>query len=222
MPAAILGMSDPTLPSVILPKTTCGSSNATWQPTESWSWPCPLTRHHRKSVVVQERTLLLLPPVCLNAASWRRCTMTIPHNLWRTCAPSTATAIASAACTSRSVDKAAGRNRGDEHQLPVETRKPSTAVHEFIGEKSDSGFSPLKSCPVFAARGVSQVTCWCCSVAVFVIVAACLTRRRLSCGMLLPHWVHNLMSAMMAMETSWERLSGHDGDGEPPGRPVNW
>jgi len=27
---------------------------------------------------------------------------------------------------------------------------------------------------------------------------------------------------MMVMKASWERLFGHDGDGEPQGRPVNW
>ena len=26
----------------------------------------------------------------------------------------------------------------------------------------------------------------------------------------------------MTIKASWERLFGHDGDGEPPGRPVNW
>ena len=31
-----------------------------------------------------------------------------------------------------------------------------------------------------------------------------------------------MLEAMLAMRASWERLSGHDDDGEPPGRPVNW
>ena len=31
-----------------------------------------------------------------------------------------------------------------------------------------------------------------------------------------------LVEAMMVMKASWERLFGHDGDGEPQGRPVNW
>ena len=26
----------------------------------------------------------------------------------------------------------------------------------------------------------------------------------------------------MTIKASWERLFGHGGDGEPPGRPVNW
>ena len=59
-------------------------------------------------------------------------------------------------------------------------------------------------------------------MAAFVIVAVCLTGRRLACWMSLHHWAHDLTSAMTVMRASWERLSGHDGDGEHPGRPVNW
>ena len=69
---------------------------------------------------------------------------------------------------------------------------------------------------------VSQVTCRCCGMTILVIDAVCLTGQRMACWMSLHHWAYGIDADQGGNEGLLGMLSGHDGDGEDPGRIENW